>query len=256
MTDREITNNLALSLSYISLTVSMRDDLLDERTPPIDALICLSNMYHYEYFKIFKAIFPRRSEFWFVLSSCSNEWSKYEIWRSNFKYQNKELFDPFSERFLKESSRYLVAITLPTLAAIAIITHNEKKITTITRFLKNYWMGWRIVDDIRDWYGDLKVRNFNHSSVLYYSLNKTKDSSKFGRENATSIFLDDDSINDIYGAVHRYFALAKKDASIFNSHYLDKFLDTQISFHEDEKDHLLQSRSYFHRRLNNLVSKL
>jgi hypothetical protein len=255
MTDNEITRRLALSLSYISLTVSMRDDLLDERAPPIEALTCLANIYHYEYFKIFKAIFPHRSDFWYVLSNCSNEWSKYEIWRSSFNYQNKVL-DPFSEQFLKESSRYLVAITLPTLAAIAILTHNEKKIATITRFLTNYWMGWRIVDDIRDWHEDLEIRNFNHSSVLYHSLSKVKDPSKFGREHAINMFLDVDSINTIYGGVHKYYMIAKKNASNFKCPYLDKFLDTQIAFHEDEKNNLLRSRSLFYERLNQLVSKL
>jgi hypothetical protein len=169
--DKEQINELALSSSYVLLAVSVRDDLQDGKVSSEHAHVCLANIYYEKYVGIFKNIFSSRSIFWYLSSNCLSDWAKYESWIFVFNYRNK--INPFSERFLKQSSKYLVATTLPPFAAHKILTKNETEMPKVRKFLLNYWMGWRRVDDIRDWQGDLRVPNFNQSSILYYELNKS-----------------------------------------------------------------------------------
>jgi hypothetical protein len=247
----EVINELALSLSYISLTVSLRDDLHDEKVSDLHNHVCLANLYFEKYYNIFKNFINGKSKFWYVYSSCLNEWAKYEIWNILFNYEN--YINPLSETFLKESSRYLVAITLPSLAALAVLTRNEGKIGYILDYLRHYWMGWKIVDDLRDWEIDLHKAKLNHSCVLYYALKKAKRRYELEKEYVISILLSTDSIDAIYNAIQGFYIAAKHDISVFNSGSLDKFMDTQISFYDDEKRNVLQSRSNSYNRLFRLL---
>lgn len=259
--DIEVVKNLGLSLSYISLSVSIRDDLLDGRTnlngirPSEHACVCLANTYYDKYFQIFKDMSHLEPKFWYILADCLNKWSRHESWGFLFS-DNERAFNPLSKEFLTESSSYLVAITLPTMAAIALLTGNEKKIALMTRFLKHYWMGWKIVDDIRDWQKDLSVPNFNRSSVLYYAIMAAGDRQrKLDIDSVTNMFLDEDFVRHIYGTLLKYYRTARQEALSFNSSCLIEFMDTQIDFHKDQMDYLLKSKFDFNRRLMDILSK-
>src|SRR5215208_3438748 len=82
--DKGIVRKLGLSLTYVALFVSMRDDLVDGR-PILDngsvasehSLIALANWYYDKYLQIFKEIFAPASRFWFLFIGCMNQWSTY-----------------------------------------------------------------------------------------------------------------------------------------------------------------------------------
>ena len=156
--DENMITDLGLSLIYISLVVSVRDDLVDNKLWSEHAHVCLANLYYDKYYSILKRIIDTPSPFWSLLLDCLNEWGKYESWSFLNKYNDQ--VDPLSERFLMGSSSYLVAITLPTVAAISFITNNEAKIPNLQKFLRNYWMGWKVMDDFRDWKKDLNTPNY------------------------------------------------------------------------------------------------
>jgi hypothetical protein len=251
--DDKIINKLASTLTYISLTVSIRDDLLDGTVQSAHGHVCLANLYYDKYFRIFKSIFPPNSIFWHILSNCLNEWSRYESWSYLFEYKNQ--IKPFSQAFLKESSRYLVAITLPTLAAIAIVTNNQTKIPQITKFLKNYWMGWKVVDDTKDWQSDLRMPNFNHSCILYYVSDKINRKNVLSKDSIFSAFLSTDFINLVYGTIQKFYRRARRDVLTFKSPYLTRFMDTQIVFYKEEREEIINTRSIFYDQLDKLIVK-
>jgi hypothetical protein len=259
LNDQKTVRQLGLTLSYISFAVSARDDLLDGRVRLGDRVVsehshvCLANMYYNKYFRIFKSMLPAKSEFWYILSCCLNNWSSYESWSFLFNSSNK--IDPFSGKFLSHSSSYLVAITLPTIAAAAFLTGNQDKIPQITKFLRHYWMGWKIVDDIRDWQKDLDVPNFNHSSVLCFIKNGLDKGSTLTAESVTSMFLDEHFVKNVYGAILRWYKVAKRDAAFFHSPNLTEFMDSQIEFHTHERDSLLRSKLEFSQRINQILLK-
>jgi hypothetical protein len=257
--NEKIVRQLGLTLSYISLAVSARDDLLDGRihlgrkVVSEHAHVCLTNMYYDKYFRIFKSILAPESEFWYILSCCLNNWSNYERW--SFLFNSDDKINPLSKKFLSESSSYLVAITLPTITATAILTGNQDKIPQITKFLRHYWMGWKIVDDIRDWQKDLKLSNFNHSSVLYYVKSKLDKQCKLNAEIVTSMFLDDLFVKDIYEAIFYWYRAAKQDATYFDYPTLIAFMDSQIEFHTSERDYLLRSKVQFSEHISQILQK-
>jgi hypothetical protein len=257
--DKQIIRQLAASLMYISLWISIRDDLQDGRAAINGkivcehAYVCLANIYFSKYINTFREMFPPESRFWYILTNCLDQCWKYESWSFLFSYNNNT--DPLSEKFLSKASSYLPAIMLPTLAAIALVTRNHKKIPLVAEFLKHYWMAWKIVDDIRDWQKDLKVRRYNHSSVLYYSLRKAAKPPRLGPEDVISTFSDENSIKKIYNAMLEFYKAARHDAKMLRAVYLSKFMDLQIEFHADERDSLLTSRLEFFRSLENMIKK-
>ncbi len=257
--DQKVVRQLGLTLSYISLAVSARDDLLDgrirlgQKIVSEHAHVCLTNMYYDRYFRIFKSILHPGSEFWYILSCCLNDWSNYEKW--SFLFNSNNRINPFSEKFLSESSSYLVAITLPTIAAAALLTGNQDKIPQITKFLRHYCMGWKIVDDIRDWQKDLKLHNFNHSSVLYYVKSKLDKQYELNAEIVTSMFLDDLFLKKIYGALFHWYRAARHDAKYFDYPTLVTFMDSQIEFHTSERDYLSGSKAQFSERISQILQK-
>lgn len=257
--DKQITRQLASSLMYISLWISMRDDLQDGRVAingkivREHAYVCLANIYFSKYLNIFRKIFPPESIFWYILTNCLDQCWKYESWSFLFTHNNNT--DPLSEKFLSKASSYLPAIMLPTLAAIALLTRNHTKIPFVAEFLKHYWMAWKIVDDIRDWQKDLKVQKYNHSSILYYSLKKAARQPRLGHEDIISTFSDENSVKKIYNTILEFYKAARHDAQKLGSIYLSKFMDLQIEFHTDERDSLLTSRVQFIRRLENMIEK-
>jgi hypothetical protein len=250
--DVKTIDKIALTLSYMALFVSIRDDMLDGKIESTGAHVCLANIYYNKYFQTFKGIIPPKSEFWFILSNCFNEWSKYESWDFSFTRSNNN--NPFSNSFLRASSKYLVATTLPTIASIAILTENKDKIQRIGRFLRNYWIAFKIVDDIRDLEEDSrKPPNINHSSVIYYLMSKIGQIEKFGPQSITGIFLNTDSINSIYDTLEKYLIAAHNDALMLKSDELLEFIDTQTSYYVDERNRLLRRKSHFYDRLTKSI---
>jgi hypothetical protein len=260
LSNKLLVNKLALTLSYAAIIVSVRDDLIDGRAV-IDgrmgsehAYIATANFYYDKYYDIFKAVFPPESIFWSILCNCLNEWSQYETWSFIFNRGAKKIFNPLSRKFLVNSSRYLVAITFPTIAAIAILTENQLKLDRIRKFLTDYYAGFRIADDLRDWPEDLNAPNYNHSSVIYSMLSKRIPNQNFDTVSALNMFLNKDFLLRIYGTVINLYQAAKKDIAAFKSRYLEEFMDTQIEFYTDARHIALDRRIQFNRSLIKILS--
>jgi hypothetical protein len=242
LSDQHIVNQLALSLYYISIVVSVRDDLIDGRVvlcgKKMDEHdhIALSNFFYDKYYKIFANLFKSSSTIWSILVNTLNQWSNYETW--SFLFHRRDNIPPLSKAFLKESSSYLVAITLPTIAAIAILARVHSKITTITKFLNNYCMGWKIADDIRDWRKDINLPNYNHSSVIYHAMNLSKNE-KIDSKMMESMFLDRAFVISLYESIDKNYVNAKKSVSLLKSRYLNEFIETQMDFYAAERRSLL-----------------
>jgi len=256
LTDKEIIRKLVLGYLYITLAVSIKDDLMDNKVGSGPEHICLANLYLDKYFDIFRNIFPPESKFWYTFSNWMNEWGCTESWRFLFRPTAHD-FDPLSDRFLAQSSKYLVCITMPTLAAIALLTKNGSIIPRIAKFARHYCSAFRIQDDLRDWRNDLKVPNFNHSSVLYYVFRKLGAGfrGKLSENQVLSVFLDQEAITDIYGAVLRCLNRTRDDALVFHSSYIARFVDEQISLYTDERDALFRSRVEFYDGLKRMLSR-
>ncbi len=138
---------------------------------------------------------------------------------------------------------------------MAIYTDNEREIPTVSKFLEHFSMGWRIYDDLNDWRKDLKARNWNHSSVLFYASHNAGGTVDLSEEIVLGMFLSTDFIKEIYGALLGFLRAARKDASALNCPYLSKFMDEQVSFHTRRRDILLRSNLEFYEQLGNILGK-
>jgi len=253
LTNKEVTRRLALGLVYSSIATTIRDDIIDNELLSELSYFALEKTYLHRYLAVFNELFNPDSKFWYYLVNCIKELARYESWNLTSNYEHS--FDPFSESFLKESSRYFSAVVMPTLAALAIATNNERKIPIVRKFVKHFSMGWRIYDDLKDWRMDLKVKNLNHSSTLIYTLQNVGGKSKLNEEVVQSMFLSTDFVKKAYGAMLSFFRSARKDVSAFNCSYLSRFMDEQISFHTRKRDSILRSSSDFYKQLSKILSK-
>lgn len=257
LTNREAARKLALSLVYISICVSARDDLVDARLKlngrkvSTHALVCLTDLYYNRYFQIFKTLLPPSSRFWHTMSNCLNDWARYEAW--SFFFSSSDDFAPLSQQFLKKSSQYLVAVTLPTIVATAFLTSNESKIPHIVRFLRYYWMGWKMVDDIHDWERDLETPKFSHSSIIHHAIKKYGMSKKLTVTDIQSMFLSKNFVNEIYSSMLSWYKKARNNLSFFNSKYLREFMDSQIQFHSDGRKFHLNAIAEFYKGMGDLL---
>jgi hypothetical protein len=254
--DKGIVRKLGLTLTYVALFVSLRDDLIDGRPvlkngviPSEHAHIALANWYYDKYLQIFKEIFDSSSAFWFIFADCMNQWSRYETW--SFISKRGHNFNPLSLAFLQKNSLYLFATTFPTLAAIALLTDN--RLEPIIKFAKNYCVSFKVADDLRDWRKDIFRPNPAGSTVICYA------AKKFGRKiesNAEleSLLLDEEFINSMYGTAVRYLAAAKVDARAFKSSQIEKFIEIQIEGLEEQKEFYLQRISDFHKVVSDIFS--
>jgi hypothetical protein len=254
--DRGIIRKLGLSLTYVALFVSIRDDLIDGRPILNDdsiasehSLIALANWYYDKYLQVFKEIFAQGSPFWFLFIDCMNQWSIYETWI--LTHRTRHNFDPLSHSFLEKSSQYLYATTLPTLAAIAILTSN--KLESIIKFAKNYCIGFKLADDLRDWRKDITKRNPIGSVVIYYAMKKF-GKKKIDETELESLFLDEEFINSLYDAAIRHLMTAKVNGEVFRSSQIQKFIEIQIEGLEEQVEFHRQRRTDFTKLVNNIFS--
>lgn len=177
-----------------------------------------------------------------------NEWSKYETWSFLFRHDPK--IDPLSKLFLEKSSQYLSAITLPTLAAIAMLTSTP--LDPIIDFLKNYCIAFRIADDLRDWRKDLNAANYTDSCVILYAM-KQFGKQTISKSEVESLFLDERFIKSLYGAALHHLHITKTNVKSFNSDYLTKWIEIQIEYLDEHKDYFLKRRRKFIHLLDSLI---
>ena len=252
-TNEPITRRLALGMLYSAISTTIRDDLLDQKPSSQLQHLTLVNIFLHKYIEGFTDLFDSYSRFWYYYAIADKEIAQYEIWNLSSHYEHS--LDPFSESFLRESSRYFSAVVMPTLVAVAIISDNEKQIPTISNFLKHFSMGWRVFDDLMDWRKDLTVRDLNHSSILYSVKQNFDGQSNLDESSVLSVFLSDDFVKKMYNPILSFFKKAREDILPLNCNYLSRFMDEQLNFHTQKRDALLQANSDFYNKLGKIVDQ-
>lgn len=246
-----VTRRLALGMLYSAIATTIRDDLLDQEPSSQLQHSALANIFLHKYLAVFTDLFDSDSRFWYYYAIANKELAQYEIWNLTSHYERS--IDPFSESFLKESSRYFSAVVMPTLVAVAIASGNEREIPIVSTFLKHFSMGWRVFDDLMDWRKDLTVRDLNHSSVLYSVKQNLDGRSNIDEYSVLSMFLSDDFVKKMHNAILVFFKEAREDILPLNCNYLTKFIDEQVNFHTLKREALLQANSDFYNKLGKIV---
>jgi hypothetical protein len=226
-----------LSLVYNSIAVTMRDDIADSRLAKSPENSKLARFWSKKYTETLREIFLSDHEFRKATSWADAEWKRFEEW-SSIPLGNASRH-PFSEDFLKETSRYYVASTLPTLVAISHAAGKEMEVPRIKRFMTMFSMGWKIFDDLMDWEGDLAARELNRSSILIYVWNRTDRKKEVDRMESLSWFLDNEFVEEAYGAMIAFFLEAQRAVRSLRSSYLDRFMEELIGFQTDKRESLL-----------------
>jgi hypothetical protein len=248
--DQAAIRNLALGLLYISLYTTITDDILDQRRSNAHEDWVLANFYFNEYVHIFQDLFPIENVFWRYLRDGRREAATYELWRDGNRENNSLV--PLSEGFLRESSRYFVAVVLPTLAGVALLAGREETIPGIRRFLDHFSMGWRVFDDLSDWEKDLEVKDQNRSCVLGY-ISRRNGGKAATREVVLNGFLNPAFVKNVYRVMLGFLEIAKDDVMVFQNPYLEEFMDEQLQFHRARRDEIIRSGSLLRSRLNRTV---
>ena len=251
--DVQVRRLLGLSLVYVCLSVSPRDDLLDGSGFAPHQQTYLARWFWEKYFLVLKKLFSAESPIWYVLSRSTADWGRGERWAL---YQNPyETSNPLSADFLRKTSRYLVALIFPTLAGVAFLSNRPQKVSAIRRFACQYCMGWRILDDLRDWQDDSLEANIDVSSVLSFLRIRAgvPRSVPLTRELAVSLFSDQVIVGEIFSAMKRFYLAARREAESLQAVYVTRFIDEQLLGHEAELARMEAERTKFTKCLGQLL---
>ena len=237
--ERNLCRLAGLSLVCSSIAITIRDDMVDARSRNYSGKGRLARFWYKEYFEALRQVYPGREGFTKAISLADAEWSRYKRWQSDPSagWHSR----PFSADFLRESSRYYVTCALPSLTAVAYAAGRREEVPLISRFLREYSMGWRIFDDLVDWERDIAANEMNRSSVLIYIRNRMGGKKAIDRIDALSWFMSDEFVKDAYGAMVGFFMNARKAVAGLGSRYLDQFMEEQIRFQTDKRELLLRS---------------
>jgi hypothetical protein len=252
--DREISKRLALGLVYSSLAFAVLDDTIEEKKSPPSHL-ALANMYLHRYMQSFDGIFESDSGFWHFLSTSIKNFNLliYRDFLFNHEPKQIESIEPLSESFLFESCKSYSTLVMTTFAAVAYASNNESKIPQLSKFWTDYATGHRIYDDLNDLYKDMRMSDYNNSSVLLYALKKA-NKNELTEELVHSMLMDPEFIEEIYSKMLGYFKRAKNNASVLNSSYLNEFMDELINTHKRKKEVLKKIGSDFFKELEKIIT--
>jgi hypothetical protein len=243
--DAQVRRLLGLSLVYVCLSASPRDDLLDGSGFAPHQQTYLARWFWEKYFLVLKKLFPTDSPIWYVLSRSTADWGSGERWAL---CQNRhETANPLSANFLRNASTYLVALIFPTLAGVAFLSNQPNKVSTIRRFVCYYCMGWRILDDFRDWQDDRLEANIDGSSILSFLRVQAgiPSSMPLTRELAVSLLSDQAVVGQIYSAMAGFFLAARREAESIPAAYVTRLIDQQLLGHKVELAQMAAEKAKF-----------
>jgi hypothetical protein len=250
--DAQVRRLLGLSLVYVCLSSSPHDDLMDGSGFAPQQQTYLSGWFWQKYVSALQKLFDAESSIWRLLSKSAADWQRCESWAlSQDRYKAA---DPLSAAFLRNSSRYLAALIFPTLAGVALLSNRPKKVSAIRRFVHSYCMGWRILDDWRDWRDDLEA-NIDSSSVLIFLRIRAGIPKRvpLTKELAVSVLSDQAVVGRIYSAMERFCLAARQEAGSLQAGYLTRFIDEQLLGYKTEVARMRAEKAYFRRSLTRLL---
>ena len=252
LADTQVRRLLGLSLVYLGLSSSPRDDLLDAPAFAPDQQTYLARWFWERHFVALTKLFSADSPIWYLVSKSTAEWEHYERWALS---QNRhEAADPFSAAFLRDSSRYLAAMLFATLAGVALLSNRAKNVSAIRRFVGYYCMGWRILDDLRDWRDDLDA-NIDSSSVLGFLRIRAgiPRTVPLTRVLAVSLFSDPSVVSQIYSAMAGFCLAARREAEKLQAGFVTRFIDEQLLGYEEELARIRAEKVKFKDSLDRLL---
>jgi hypothetical protein len=233
----DFVRQMALCMVYNSLTTTIKDDLEDSVTGKRSTLEFLRGYWDGRCSEIVNSTIPSGSAYWEAASIAEEEWRRYDEWNQTFD-QTAE-FNPYSDRFLRSSSRYFVAVVFPPLAAIAAEAGRPREIARIHQFLRAFSKGWRVFDDLMDWQRDIGSPRLNRSSVLYYLEKRLPPKTPVKPSYVLSSFLSREFVEDTYRAILKNLRSAGDILVPLKNPYLSTFIREQIEFHTKRRDALL-----------------
>jgi len=251
--DARVRRLLGLSLVYVCLSSTPRDDLLDGSRFAPHQQNYLARWFWEQYFHVLTKLFSVESPIWHVLSRCTADWARSDRWAL---YQNRhQTAHPLSANFLRNTSKYLAALIFPTLAGVALLSNRPTKLDAIRRFAYNYCMGWRILDDLRDWQEDSLKANIDGSCVLSFLRIRAgiPRSKPLTRELAVSLLSDQAVVGQIYSAMTRFYLAARREAESLHAGYVTRFIDEQLQGHEAELARMTAEKAKFRNSLAQLL---
>jgi hypothetical protein len=147
----------------------------------------------------------------------------------------------------------MIGLTFPSIWAIAIKARRQKEFQSIKNFLTYYYLGNRIVDDLRDLEEDLTVKNYNQSSVINHAATFFPNRRQLGLGEIRSIFLNEEFTSSIYGAIIKYYSKAKAYIEPYDSQYLTQFMNDQIGYFKERRDYYARRQKDFFSSVLNVV---
>jgi hypothetical protein len=148
----------------------------------------------------------------------------------------------------------LAALVFPSLAGAALLGNRADKVSAIQRFVGYYCMGWRILDDWRDWREDLDA-NIQSNSILAF-LRMRAGLSKYvplTKQLAVSFLSDHAVVSQIYSRMARFCLAARQEAASFQAVYVTRFIDEQLLGYEAELARMRTEKETFRNSLARLL---
>ena len=251
--DLQARRLLGLSLVYACLSASPSDDLLDGSAFAMRQQMYLARWFWERYFLTLRNLFSPGSPVWYIVSKSTADWNNGE---SQTLFQDLDgKTDPLSAGFLRKASRYLAALMFPTLAGAALLSNRPEAVKAVRRFTNFYCMGWRILDDLRDWSEDILRADIDNSCVLSFLRNSggIPRNAPLTQELIVSLFSDQAVIGRIYSAMTGFYVAAKREAESLKATYVARFIDQQLLGHEAECLHIAAEGKKFRAALAQLV---
>jgi hypothetical protein len=238
---------------YSSIATTIRDDIVDGEAKSCVDCFRLYKVFNHLYLETFSSLFRKDSRFWYLLSESSREHEEYEHW--TLTHNSLPLIDPYSDEYLRESSRYFTAVVYPSLAGTALLSGNPLKVRLIKRFLVSYGCGWRIFDDLDDWMRDLDKPNYNNSTFLHAIHKQLGKETKLSSDDVWSILLDEKFIMRTTETMLKHFKAARREILPLKNNYLTTFMDDQIDVQYKLREVFAIRRQKFYGDLTAFIEK-
>lgn len=237
---RETQRQLGLSVVYASLSVCASDDVLDGRAFAPREQTYLAYWFWDKYYRVFNDLFTSRSDIWYILASCTAAWRRSD--QRSLALEATSGTAALSPRSLSLTSEYLRALMFPTLAAITLMSNKAHHLAVLRRFVWSYCVGFRIVDDLRDWRDDYGRKNRRHSCVINLLLSRLKPKVRVTRNMLACLLSDEMVTREIYTAIEKYYLRARREAEKLGADYVTRFMDEQLLGHRIELARLALAR--------------
>ncbi|MDE1150506.1 MAG: hypothetical protein PW843_28490 [Azospirillaceae bacterium] len=230
--DERVRRTLGLALIFASISVSAYDDLLEGALDAVSHRLFIARYFWARHASLVAELAGDKLKVHelLVVENISHIYGEVYSLFSSYPVT----VNPLSEKHISKFSQYLVSVCYPSLAAIFIMKGNSDALPSLNKFLHNYCMGWRIVDDMRDCRDDLLRGDAGKSAVISYVMWHLK-LSRIDLPTLTAALLEPEILEGLYKAIDRHYKAAARVAREMNSQRLLDFVVGQREGHRVEQ---------------------